>query len=622
MNHENLQKATKTGEASQKLAEILDNVRRNPTHLNYWNAYKRIQKLDTKLEDVPRESQIKIALLSSFTIDPLSMYLDIKCRLIGLYPEIYIAPFNQYRQEILDSNSGLYRFKPNLVIIAVEAQSLLPENFFSDYIGISKQEKEKHIAEITDLFKTLASFLTSKSNALVLVNNFITPSFTPLGILDDKQDLGTKEFFRTLNKRLAELFVHDKQAYIVDFEGVAAKHGKSRCTNYEMYYRGSLALSESFLPIIADEYMGYVKALRNLSRKCIVLDLDNTLWGGIIGEEGLEGIQLGKDPPGNAFVDLQKLLLSYYHRGIILAINSKNNYDDAIRVIREHPHMVLREKHFAAMRINWQDKAQNMIELAKEINIGLDSMVFIDENPHEREHVKQALDQVLVVDLPPSPYLYRQALQELNDFNTLTLTEEDKARGELYFASRKRSELQKSAVSLEDFLKSLETKAIIRQADDFSLSRVTSLVNKTNQFNMTTRRYTASEINKIREERNKFEIYTLQVIDKFGDEGIVGLAIMRKEPKEWTIDSFLMSCRVIGRQLETAFLATIVTEAKKNGVSTIIGEYIPTKKNEPARNFYPNHGFTKHAESKWILDLTKSTVNTPASVEIKVEQEQ
>jgi len=602
-----------------KLKEILDMVLKEPTHLNYWNAYKQIQRLNLRMADIPDKKRIKIALLSSFTIDPLSMYLDIRCRLAGLYPEIYIAPFNQYQQEILDTNSKLYAFEPDIIILAVQAESLLPEDFFSQFVKISKQEKERYQAEIIDRFKTLISLLTSGTSALVLINNFIIPSFTPLGILDDKVDMGLKSFFYLLNKRLSELYVEDKQVYVVDFDGVASKYGKSRCLNYEMYYRGSFGLSESFLPVVADEYMGYIKALKNLTRKCVVLDLDNTLWGGIIGEDGFEGIQLGKDPPGNAFVDFQRLLLSYYNRGIILAINSKNNYDDAIKVIREHPHMVLRERHFAAMRINWQDKVENMIELAKEINIGLDSMVFVDENPHEREQVRQALPQVLVVDMPSSPYLYRQALQDLNDFNTLVLTEEDKMRGEMYYVSRMRSELQKSMVSLEDFLMSLEMKAIIKQADDFSLPRVTSLVNKTNQFNLTTRRYTASEIERMKERKNKFSLYTLQVIDKFGDEGIVGVAIIRKEPQTWVIDSFLMSCRVIGRKIETAFLASIVADAKKNGVSTIIGEYILTKKNEPAKSFYPDHGFSKQKDFEWVLNLTKSTVKTPPWVEVRVE---
>jgi len=602
-----------------KLKEILDMVRIEPTHLNYWNAYKRIQKLDIKVTDVPNEKRIKIALLSSFTIDPLSMYLDIKCRFAGLYPEIYIAPFNQYQQEILNTSSKLYAFKPEVVILAVQAESTLPEDFFSQYAKVPKQEKEKYQVEIMERFKTLTSLLTSRINALVLINNFIIPSFTPLGVLDNKVDIGLKNFFHLLNKRLTGLYLKDKQVYVVDFDGVASRHGKSRCLNYEMYYRGSFGISESFLPAVADEYMGYIKALKNLTRKCIVLDLDNTLWGGIIGEDGIDGIQLGKDPPGNAFVDFQRLLLNYYSRGIILAINSKNNYDDAIKVIRDSPHMILREKNFAAMRINWQDKVENMIELAKEINIGLDTMVFVDENPHEREQVRQALPQVLVVDMPSSPFLFRQVLEDLNDFNTLALTEEDKMRGEMYYASRMRSEFQKSMVSLEDFLMSLEMKAVVKQADDLSLPRVTSLVNKTNQFNLTTRRYTTNEIKKMKEEKDKFSLYTLQVIDRFGDEGIVGVAIVRKELKTWVIDSFLMSCRVIGRKLETAFVASILADAKRSSVSTIIGEYIPTKKNEPAKSFYPDHKFSKHKDFEWILDLTKCTVAAPPWVEIKSE---
>jgi FkbH-like protein len=601
------------------LKEILDSVRKEPTYLNYWNAYKRIKRLDIRMAEIPEKKRIKIALLSSFTIDPLSMYLDIQCRLVGLYPEIYVAPFNQYQQEVLNVNSKLYKFKPDVIIFAVQISSLLPEDFFSQFVKIPRREKERYQVEIIDRFKTLISVLTSRTNALVLLNNFMVPAFSPFGILDNKTDMGIKSFVHWLNEKLNELYLQDKQVYIVDFDGVASKHGKSRCLNYEMYYRGAFGLSESFLPVITEEYMGYIKALKNLTRKCIVLDLDNTLWGGIIGEDGFDGIKLGKDPPGNAFVDFQRLLLSYYHRGIILAINSKNNFDDAIKVIREHPYMVLREKHFAAMRINWQDKVENMIELAKEINIGLNSMVFVDENPHEREQVRQALPQVLVVDMPSSPYLYCQTLQALNDFNTLTLTEEDKRRGEMYYARKRRIELQKSMVSLEDFLMSLKMKVIIKQADSFSLPRVTSLVNKTNQFNLTTRRYTASEIKRMMEEKKKFSLYTMQVIDKFGDEGIVGVAIVKKKPKTWIIDSFLMSCRVIGRRLETAFLAAIVADAKKNGTSTIIGEYIPTSKNEPAKSFYPDHGFSKQTDSEWILDLTKSTVNTPPWVKVQVE---
>jgi len=465
--------------------------------------------------------------------------------------------------------------------------------------------------------------LTARTDALVLVNNFIVPSFTPFGILDNKADSGFRSFFYELNQRLAELYKKSHQVYVVDLEGAASKHGKSRCLDPKLYYRGSLLFSESFLPVIADEYMGYIKALKNLTRKCIVLDLDNVMWGGIIGEDGIEGIELGNDSPGNAYKDFQRVLLSYYNRGILLAINSKNNPEDAIKAIKEHPHMLLSEKHFAAIMINWQNKVQNMIELSKKINIGLDSMAFMDDNPREREQMKQSLPQVLVVDMPSSPFLYRQTLENLNDFNLLALTEEDKKRGEMYHARKKREELRESISSLEDFLKSLEMKIVIKYADDLGLPRIVRMINKTNQFNLTTRRYIDAEIRKMKEARDKFDIYSLQVSDRLGDEGIVGVAIVHKEPNIWTLDSFLLSCRVIGRKVETAFLAKIVADAKEQGVSTLVGEYIPTQKNAPVKNFYSSHGFEKLLQKgnlyRWRLDLTKSTVKMPEWLMIKNE---
>jgi FkbH-like protein len=609
-------------ETSQKqLKQLLDQVRQEPTHLNYWSAYKRIQKLDLDALKVHDEKRIKIALLSSFTIDPLSIYLDIKSRLVQLYPEIYVAAFNQYQQEILDENSGLYAFKPDVIILAVQADVLVNENFYFEYVKLP--DVEQHQTEILSRFQVLLSTLTSRTDALVLVNNFMVPSFTPFGILDNKTDSGFRSFFHKLNEKLAELYRKSSQVYVVDLEAAAGKHGKSRCIDPKLYYRGSFVFSESFLPVIADEYMGYIKALKNLTRKCIVLDLDNVLWGGIIGEDGIEGIQLGNDSPGNAYKDFQRLLLSYYNRGVLLAINSKNNAEDALKAIREHPHMLLREKHFAAIRINWQNKVQNTMELAKEINIGLDSMVFVDDNPREREQMKQSLPQVLVVDMPSSPFLYRQNLENLNDFNVLALTEEDKKRGEMYRARKKREELRESISSLEDFLKSLEMKVVIKQADEFSLPRIVRMVNKTNQFNLTTRRYNDAEVRKMKEAKNRFAIYSLQVSDKLGDEGIVGVAIIRKEPKTWTLDSFLLSCRVIGRKVETAFLAKIVADAKEQGVSTLVGEYVPTPKNAPVKNFYSSHGFVEVAHEdnlyRWRLDLTKHTVEMPEWMETKNE---
>ena len=604
-----------------QLEKLLDQVREEPTHLNYWNVHKRIQNLDLESLTVPDEKRIKIALLSSFTVEPLGIYLDIKCRLVQLYPEIYVAPFNQYQQEILDQNSGLYAFKPDVIILAVQAEGLLNENFYQEFVKLA--DVRQYQTEVLERIQTVLSMLTARTDALILVNNFMVPSFTPFGILDNKAECGLRSFFRELNQKLAELYKESSQLYVVDFEAAASKHGKSRCTDPKLYYRGSFLFSESFLPVVADEYMGYIKALKNLTRKCIVLDLDNVLWGGIVGEDGIEGIQLGNDPPGNAYKDFQRTLLSYYNRGVLLAVNSKNNPEDALKVIREHPHMLLREKHFAAMKINWQNKVQNMIELAKEIGIGLDSMVFMDDNPREREQMKQSLPQVLVVDMPTSPFLYRQTLENLNDFNLLALTEEDKKRGEMYHTRKKRKELRESAGSLEEFLKSLEMKIVIKQADEMGLPRIVRMVNKTNQFNLTTRRYTDAEIKKMTEAGNDFLVYSLQVSDRLGDEGIVGVAIVRTKPEVWILDSFLLSCRVIGRKVEAALLATIVADAKKAGASMMVGEYIPTQKNSPVKSFYSSYGFEKLTREgdlyRWKLDLTKQTVEMPEWMDVKHE---
>ena len=603
------------------LEEILEEVRKEPTYLSYWNAYRRIQRLALSNADVPGEKRVKIAILSSFTVDPLVMYLDIDCRLVGLWPEMYVAPFNQYPQEILNEKSRLYGFSPDMVIIAVQAESLLGDEFFADFPRLTDEDKKKLQTEVIRHLGNLISELESKTNALILVNNFVVSWFSPLGILDSKVTLGLGEFFQKLNGIIKDRYKESRQIYLFDLEGLAGRHGKTRFVNYEMYYRGAVVFSESFLPTVAGQYMSYVKALKNLSRKCIVLDLDNVLWGGILGEDGFDGIKLGEDPTGRAYADVQRLLLSYYNRGVILAVNSKNNRDEALRAIREHPNMILRGRHFAAVRINWKDKVENMIELADELNIGLDSMVFVDDSPQERERMKQALPQVLVPDLPKSPFQYLHALQQMGDFfDTLLLSEEDKQRGDMYYAKKRRRDLMGSMSSIEDFLKSLDMRAEIRLADSFTVPRITSLVNRTNQFNLTTRRYNQAEVEQMCSRSDDFQIYSMKINDRFGDEGIVGVAIIRKEGRRWIIDSFLLSCRVIGRTVEAALLAKIAEDARESGASALIGEYIPTKKNSPARSFYSDHGFEITGEEKdiirWELDLTKAAIKTPEWVTV------
>ena len=576
----------------EKQEKLLQKIKEDPSYSTYWSVYKQLQKLDFSKVDIPPNQQIKIAVLSSFTIDPLAAFLDIDCRKEKLFPEIYIAPFNRFQEEIIDNKSQLYKFKPEIIFFFVELESLLEENFLIDFTRHEEKIIEEEIERIIVLITDLLTKLSETTDSMIVFSNFVIPTFSPLGVLDKKQHIGLKRFYNRINDKLETEYQNDSSIFIFDFNESVSKFGKNDYINYPMYYRGSLLLSEKFLPEISYDLMGYIKPLKGRNRKCIVLDCDNTLWGGIIGEDGIDGIKLNINYPGNHFVDFQKALLSLFKRGIILAVNSKNNEADALEVFRKHPYMQIKESHLAAYRINWQDKVQNMIELAEEINIGLDSMVFFDDNPVERARIKESLPDVKVIDLPKSPALYRKTLEQLNDFNTLAITKEDLTRGEKYYFRKQREGIRKTVQSIDEFIKTLEIVATIKQADKFALPRVTSLINRTNQFNLTTKRYTEAQVEEMHKKKSKFNLYILDIKDKFGEEGIVGVAIVNKEdPKVWIIDTFLMSCRVIGRKVETAFVTKIINDAIAAKAQEIKAEYIPTKKNPLVKNFYQDHKF-------------------------------
>ena len=607
----------------EKQEELLKKIQEEPSYSNYWLIYKQIQKIDFSKIAVSANQKIKIALLSSFTIDPLAAFIDIDCRMEELFPEIYVAPFNRFQEEIIDDKSRLYKFKPEIIFFFIELESLLEENFLIDFTRLEEKIIVEEIDRIVELLNDLLAKLAESTDSMIVFSNFISPTFSPMGVLDKKRAIGLKRFYRMINDKLETQFQNDSSIFIFDFDETASRFGKDEYINYPMYYRGSLLLSEKFLPEVSYGLMSYIKPLKGRNRKCIVLDLDNTLWGGIIGEDGLDGIKLNINYPGNHFVDFQKALLSLFKRGIILAVNSKNNEADALEVFQKHPYMQIKETHLAAHRINWNDKAQNMIELAEEINIGLDSMVFFDDNPVERARVKEALPDVLVVDLPKSPALYKKTLEQLNDFNTLAITKEDLTRGEKYYFRKQREGIRKKVQSIDEFIKTLEIVATIKLADKFALPRVTSLINRTNQFNLTTRRYTEAQVEEMHKKSTKFNVYILDIKDKFGEEGIVGIAVVNKENKKvWQIDTFLMSCRVIGRKVETAFLTKIINDAITAKALEIKAEYIPTKKNPLVKDFFKDHNFDVEEELtdgtiKWSFKRLKKPIDFPKYLTVK-----
>jgi FkbH-like protein len=352
---------------------------------------------------------------------------------------------------------------------------------------------------------------------------------------------------------------------------------------------------------------------------CRAVDLDNTLWGGVIGEEGMTGIKVGSEYPGAAFQALQRVLLDLSKKGILLAVCSKNNLDDAMEALDKHPGMLVRSQHFATLRINWTDKSQNLREIAQELNIGIDSLGFLDDNPFEREQVRAALPEVTIIDLPQNPLEYAATVRDCPVFERLTLSAEDQQRTAMYAEQRQRAGAEQSFQSKEDFFRFLEQEAELNPVSELTLARIAQLTQKTNQFNLTTRRYTEAQITEMAKQAG-WSIFSIRVRDRFGDHGLVGVAIAHDQGEQCEIDTFLLSCRVIGRTVETALLAHLAKSAAERGCKRLQGWFLPTRKNAPARDFYSEHGFELLAQScegsLWSLDLTQQEVAFPTWVKL------
>lgn len=347
-------------------------------------------------------------------------------------------------------------------------------------------------------------------------------------------------------------------------------------------------------------------------KKCMVLDLDNTLWGGVLGEDGIDGIKLGGDYPGKAFHYWQEALLELSKSGVILAICSKNNEADVLEVWEKNPFMVLKKDNFATWRINWTDKATNIKEMAYELNIGLDSFVFVDDNPTERELIRQVLPMVEVPEFPLQPYDLPVFFKEIVEkyFRVYSVTNEDKKKTEQYKANAQRAQAQRSFVDFDAFLESLDIQIAIEAANEFNIPRIAQMTQKTNQFNLTTKRYTDADVRQFVEQG--WKIWCISVADKFGDNGITGVIFVNDD----TIDSFLLSCRILGKGIEEAFLKTVLAILKSEGIETVRASYVPTAKNAQVKDFYERSGFSSPVE--WE-DGKKSYVQNLDSINLTIK---
>lgn len=343
---------------------------------------------------------------------------------------------------------------------------------------------------------------------------------------------------------------------------------------------------------------------------------DDPVIYAIVGEIGMDNIALGPNGIGQAYYDFQQAILRLYQTGIILAINSKNNYEDGIEVIRKHPHMLLREHHLASLQINWDSKVKNMYRISEELNIGLDSFVYIDDSPQERYLLQRELPEVLTIPMPEDPAFYTSTLLNINDFNQLSLTKEDLERGSMYAAQRSRREFEAKILNLETYLDELKMILAIQQSKESDLNRIHQLIQRTNQFNLTSKRYSMSDLQNMQLSPD-YRLYTLIVSDIFGDSGLTGLAIIHTKKEVWEIDTYLLSCRILGRTIENEFLNQIISDALKAGVEKIYGHYISTEKNRQASEFYKNFGFhyinnNNEKNTIWELNISDRKI-TPSS---------
>lgn len=559
-------------------------------------AYSRIASRGTP----PAVRRLRLALLSSSATELSAPLLRLLCFRDGIDAEMYIGPFDGYRQDILDPGSKLYTFSPDIVIIDTHWR----DAHLSAYADDPAAQVERVTEELGRLWRTLLSRLPCR----IIQHGFDLPASEPYGHLASASPGGAVRLLRRINDRLLDSA--PPSVTILDAERISGTYGTAKWDDHRYWHSMRQHPAAEALPELAEHQVALIRAALGLTKKVLALDLDNTLWGGIIGEDGLSGIALG--PPsarGEAFQAFQRHVLALKERGILLAVCSKNNPDDARLPFLRHDGTVLHLDDFAVFRANWLDKATNLRDIARTLNLGLDSVVFIDDNPVERSLVKKELPDVAVPDLGDDPAGFVAVLERGRYFEALSLSQEDRARSASYKENAQREELRLASPSLDAFLAGLGMEAASGPFDEVVLPRVAQLVGKTNQFNLTSRRHSEERLRRMMGAEEYWTRY-FRLRDRFGDHGLIGVMIARvlqDPPSMWEIDTWLMSCRVIGRGMERFMMRTLRQAAVARGVKSVRGVYIPSEKNALVAGLFPEMGFRGVAapgpEVAHILDL-------------------
>jgi FkbH-like protein len=537
----------------------------------------------------------RVAVAGSYNTAQLVPMLRLAGLRAGIDLELHEGGFDQYQHDLLEPGSELYRFEPDYVILAVHDGALrLPR-----YTDRPAEAVESELERWRGLWRAA----TERAGARVVQYGFAVPPRDEFGHLGARLPGTRASLIRALNASLGA--AAGTECLLVDCDRLAAALGKDRWFDARYWHLAKQAVALDALPALALHTAAVLAGDLGLSRKCIAVDLDNTLWGGVVGEEGLAGIRLGQGADGEAFVAFQETLLALRRRGILLAVCSKNNPEDAREVFERHPDMRLSLDDLACFDASWSTKVESLRRIAGELGIGVDSLVFVDDNPAERELVRQALPEVDVLTLPQDPALYAQTLLSYPFLETTSFGDEDARRTDLYRARREAAELA-ADLDVDTFLRRLEMTAEVAPVDDFHLPRVAQLIGKTNQFNLTTRRHDLGVVRAFVDDPATACLY-LKLRDRYADHGLVGVAIASKDGDVLDIDTFLLSCRVIGRTAERTLLAALGAEAARLGCSALRGTYVPSAKNEVVRETYGSQGFElledADGTTTWLYDL-------------------
>ncbi len=548
----------------------------------------------------------RFGFLSDGVMANLDDALLLECLARGVLPRTVHAPHNVSR-EVRDPASVLWTHHPDVVVVAVSP---------AHAPGVEG-------ARFLDALMEDLQILRRRSEAVLLVHDFAAPDFQPLGLRDGREPDGRGEVHARLNVELRQRCREIQDTCVIDVGRLAQLSGARWSTFHKTWFMASFVVPEPMAPLLAREYAAAGAAVRGLVRKCLVVDLDDTLWGGVVGEVGVGEVEVGSAFPGNVYREIQRVIAQLHARGVVLAVNSRNDEEDAWKPFESRPEMVLRRDSFAAARINWGDKVANLRELARELNLGLDSFVVLDDDAVVRSWIEEQLPEVHVFPVSdPLDMLHTLATTRL--FDDLSGTAEADARGRSYSVAALRRCAEDTAADRESFLAGLELAVTVGRARGEQLPRLAQVSQRTNQFNLTTRRYTQAQLAVLASDPDH-EVLYCACRDRFADEGVIGLVVLKRGGREWRIDTLAVSCRVLGRGVEAAVAAAVCRMAAESGASDLLGEYIPTPKNGQTEWFYRDLGFARAgstgAGTAWRLPLPPAGDLRPAWIELRTTTE-